>query len=160
MLKEFLLHGIDSGKDFTGILVLVLLIIGVLAAILPVIFNIVTGRGKFKGQPKSERFILFLVATFVMGVLNAFLGLMLYYQVNIFVVENMNIFVVENNVSTSGDKVIGKYYHVESKYDRLKFTLKEPSLYSNVLADNVAVPILHEDEQEYEVEYNNRALQG
>ena len=83
-----------------------------------------------------------------MGVLNAFLGLMLYYQVN--------IFVVENNVSTSGDKVIGKYYHVESKYDRLKFTLKEPSLYSNVLADNVAVPILHEDEQEYEVEYNNR----
>ena len=148
MLKEFLLHGIDSGKDFTRILVLVLLIIGVLAAILPVIFNIVTGRGKFKGQPKSERFILFLVATFVMGVLNAFLGLMLYYQVN--------IFVVENNVSTSGDKVIGKYYHVESKYDRLEFTLKEPSLYSTVLADNVAVPILHEDEQEYEVEYNNR----
>jgi hypothetical protein len=148
LLKEFLLHGIDSGKDFTRILVLVLLIIGVLAAILPVIFNIVTGRGKFKGQPKFERFILFLVATFVMGVLNAFLGLMLYYQVN--------IFVVENNVSTSGDKVIGKYYHVESKYDRLKFTLKEPSLYSNVLADNVAVPILHEDEQEYEVEYNNR----
>lgn len=148
MLKEFLLHGIDSGKDFTRILVLILLMIGLLAAILPVIFKIVTGRGKFKGQPKSERFILFLVATFVMGVLNAFLGLMLYYQVN--------IFVVENNVSTSGDKVIGKYYHVESKYDRLKFTLKEPSLYSNVLADNVAVPILHEDEQEYEVEYNNR----
>ena len=148
MLKEFLLHGIDSGKDFTRILVLILLILGVLAAILPVIFNIVTGRGKFKSQSKSERFILFLVATFVMGVLNAFLGLMLYYQVN--------IFVVENNVSTSGDKVIGKYYHVESKYDRLKFTLKEPSLYSNVLADNVAVPILHEDEQKYEVEYNNR----
>ena len=148
MLKEFLLHGVDSGKDFTRILVLVLLIIGVLAAILPVMFNIVTGRGKFKGQPKSERFILFLVATFVMGVLNSFLGLMLYYQVN--------IFVVENNVSTSGDKVIGKYYHVESKYDRLKFTLKEPSLYSNVLADNIAVPILHEDEQGYQVEYNNR----
>ena len=148
MIKEFLLYSVDSGKDFTRILVLVLLMIGLLAAILPVIFKIVTGRGKFKGQPKSERFILFLVATFVMGVLNAFLGLMLYYQVN--------IFVVENNVSTSGDKVIGKYYHVESKYDRLKFTLKEPSLYSNVLADNIAVPILHEDEQEYEVEYNNR----
>lgn len=122
--------------------------IGLLAAILPVIFKIVTGRGKFKGQPKSERFILFLVATFVMGVLNSFLGLMLYYQVN--------IFVVENNVSTSGDKAIGKYYHIEPKYDRLEFTLKEPSLYSTVLADNVAVPILHEDEQEYEVEYNNR----
>lgn len=148
MLKEFLLHGIDSGKDFTRILVLILLTLGVLAAILPVIFNIVTGRGKFKGQPKSERFILFLVATFVMGVLNAFLGLMLYYQVN--------IFVVENNVSTSGDKAIGKYYHIEPKYGRLEFTLKEPSLYSTVLADNVAVPILHEDEQEYEVEYNNR----
>ena len=98
MLKEFLLHSIDSGKDFTRILVLVLLILGVLAAILPVIFNIVTGRGKFKGQPKSERFILFLVSTFVMGVLNAFLGLMLYYQVN--------ILVVENNVSVSGDKAI------------------------------------------------------
>jgi hypothetical protein len=148
LLKEFLLHGIDSGKDFTRILVLILLILGVLATILPVIFNIVTGRGKFKSQPKSERFILFLVATFVMGVLNSFLGLMLYYQVN--------IFVVENNVSTSGDKAIGKYYHIEPKYGRLEFTLKEPSLYSTVLADNVAVPILHEDEQEYEVEYNNR----
>jgi hypothetical protein len=148
MLKEFLLHGVDSGKDFTGILVLILLILGVLAAILPVIFNIVTGRDKFKGQPKFERFILFLVATFVMGVLNSFLGLMLYYQVN--------ILVVKNNVSISGDKAIGKYYHVESKYNRLEFTLKEPSVYSTVLADNIAVPILHEDEQEYQVEYNNR----
>lgn len=142
------MHGIDSGKDFTRILVLVLLIIGILAAILPVIFNIVTGRGKFKSQPKSERFILFLVATFVMGVLNSFLGLMLYYQVN--------ILVVKNNVSTSGDKAIGKYYHVESKYNRLEFTLKEPSVYSTVLADNIVTPILHEDEQEYQVEYNNR----
>ena len=105
MIKEFLLYSVDSGKDFTRILVLVLLIIGVLAAILPVIFNIVTGRGKFKGQPKSERFILFLVATFVMGVLSSFVGLMLYYQVN--------IFVVGNNISTSGDKAIEKYYHVE-----------------------------------------------
>lgn len=104
MLKEFLLHGIDFGKDFTRILVLVLLIIGVLAAILPVIFNIVTGRGKFKGQPKSERFILFLVATFVMGVLSSFVGLMLYYQVN--------IFVVGNNISTSGDKAI-EYWKTE-----------------------------------------------
>ena len=148
MIKEFLLYSVDSGKDFTRILVLVLLMIGLLAAILPVIFKIVTGRGKFKGQPKSERFILFLVATFVMGVLSSFVGLMLYYQVN--------IFVVGNNVSTSGDKAIGKYYHIEPKYDRLEFTLKEPSLYSNVLADNIVVPILHEDEQEYEVEYNNR----
>lgn len=148
MLKEFLLHGVDSGKDFTHILGLVLLILGVLATILPVIFNIVTGRGKFKGQPKSERFILFLVATFVMGVLNSFLGLMLYYQAN--------IFVVGNNVSTNGDKVIEKYYHVESKYNRLEFTLKEPSLYSTILADNIITPILHEDEQEYQVEYNNR----
>lgn len=148
MLKEFLLHGVDSRKDFTHILGLVLLILGVLATILPVIFNIVTGRGKFKGQPKSERFILFLVATFVMGVLNSFLGLMLYYQAN--------IFVVGNNVSTNGDKVIEKYYHVESKYNRLEFTLKEPSLYSTILADNIIAPILHEDEQEYQVEYNNR----
>jgi hypothetical protein len=148
LLKEFLLHGVDSGKDFTHILGLVLLILGVLATILPVIFNIVTGRGKFKGQPKSERFILFLVATFVMGVLNSFLGLMLYYQAN--------IFVVGNNVSTNGDKVIEKYYHVESKYNRLEFTLKEPSLYSTILADNIIAPILHEDEQEYQVEYNNR----
>lgn len=148
MLKEFLLHSVDSGKDFTRILVLVLLMMGVLAAILPVIFKIVTGRGKFKGQSKFERFILFLVATFVMGVLSSFLGLMLYYQVN--------IFVVGNNISTSGDKVIKKYYHVESKNNRLEFTLKEPSLYSTVLADNIVAPILHEDEQEYEVEYNNR----
>ena len=148
MLKEFLLHGIDSGKDFTRILVLVLLIIGILVAILPVIFNIVTGRGKFKGQPKSERFILFLVATFVMGVLNSFLGLMLYYQVN--------VFIVGNDVDTNGDKVIEKYYYVESKYNRLEFVLKEPSLYSTILADNIVAPILHEDEQEYQVEYNNR----
>ena len=142
------MHGVDSGKDFTHILGLVLLILGVLATILPVIFNIVTGRGKFKGQPKSERFILFLVATFVMGVLNSFLGLMLYYQAN--------IFVVGNNVSTNGDKVIEKYYHVESKYNRLEFTLKEPSLYSTIFADNIIAPILHEDEQGYQVEYNNR----
>jgi len=108
----------------------------------------VTGKGKFKGQPKSERFILFLVATFVMGVLSSFVGLMLYYQVN--------IFVVGNNVSTSGDKAIEKYYHVESKDNRLEFTLKEPSLYSTILADNIVAPILHEDEQEYQVEYNNR----
>ena len=148
MLKEFLLYNVDSGKDFTRILVLVLLMMGVLAAILPVIFKIVTGRGKFKGQSKFERFILFLVATFVMGVLSSFLGLMLYYQVN--------IFVVGNNISTSGDKVIKKYYHVESKNNRLEFTLKEPSLYSTVLADNIVAPILHEDEQEYQVEYNNR----
>lgn len=148
MIKEFLLYSVDSGKDFTRILVLVLLMIGVLAAILPVIFKIVIGKGKFKGQPKSERFILFLVATFVMGVLSSFVGLMLYYQVN--------IFVVGNNVSTSGDKAIEKYYHVESKYNRLKFTLKEPSLYSTILSDNIVAPILHEDEQEYQVEYNNR----
>ncbi len=148
MIKEFLLYSVDSGKDFTRILVLVLLMIGVLAAILPVIFKIVTGKGKFKGQPKSERFILFLVATFVMGVLSSFVGLMLYYQVN--------IFVVGDNISTSGDKAIEKYYHVESKDNRLKFTLKEPSLYATILADNIVAPILHEDEQEYEVEYNNR----
>ena len=148
MIKEFLLYSVDSGKDFTRILVLILLMIGVLAAILPVIFKIVTGSGKFKGQPKFERFILFLVATFVMGVLSSFVGLMLYYQVN--------IFVVGNNVSTSGDKAIEKYYHVESKYNKLKFTLKEPSLYSTILADNIVAPILHEDEQEYDVEYNNR----
>lgn len=148
MLKEFLLHSVDSGKDFTRILVLVLLIVGVLAAILPVIFNIVTGRGKFKRQSKFERFILFLVATFVMGVLNSFLGLMLYYQVN--------VFIVGNDVDTNGDKVIEKYYHVESKYNRLEFVLKEPSLYSTILADNIVAPILHEDEQEYQVEYNNR----
>ena len=148
MIKEFLLYSVDSGKDFTRILVLVLLMIGVLATILPVIFKIVTGKGKFKGQPKSERFILFLVATFVMGVLSSFVGLMLYYQVN--------IFVVGNNVSTSGDKAIEKYYHVESKDNRLEFTLKEPSLYSTILADNIVAPILHEDEQGYEVEYNNR----
>ena len=148
MIKEFLLYSVDSGKDFTRILVLVLLMIGLLVAILPVIFKIVTGRGKFKGQPKSERFILFLVATFVMGVLSSFVGLMLYYQVN--------IFVIGNNVSTSGDKAIVKYYYVEPKYNRLEFTLKEPSLYSTILADNIAVPILHEDEQGYEVEYKNR----
>mgnify|MGYP001791025170 CR=1 FL=1 len=148
MIKEFLLYSVDSGKDFTRILVLVLLMIGLLVAILPVIFKIVTGRGKFKGQPKSERFILFLVATFVMGVLSSFVGLMLYYQVK--------IFVIENNVSTSGDKAIEKYYYVEPKYNRLEFTLKEPSLYSTILADNIAVPILHEDEQGYEVEYKNR----
>lgn len=148
MLKEFLLHSVDSGKDFTRILVLVLLIVGVLAAILPVIFNIVTGRGKFKGQSKFERFILFLVAVFVMGVLNSFLGLMLYYQVN--------VFIVGNNVSTNGDKAIGEYYYIESKYNKLEFTLKEPSLYSTILADNIITPILHEDEQEYQVEYNNR----
>ena len=148
MIKEFLLYSVDSGKDFARILVLVLLMIGVLAAILPVIFKNVTGKGKFKGQPKSERFILFLVATFVMGVLSSFVGLMLYYQVN--------IFVVGNNVSTSGDKAIEKYYHVESKDNRLEFTLKEPSLYSTILADNIVAPILHEDEQEYQVEYNNR----
>ena len=73
---------------------------------------------------------------------------MLYYQAN--------IFVVGNNVSTNGDKVIEKYYHVESKYNRLEFTLKEPSLYSTILADNIIAPILHEYEQEYQVEYNNR----
>lgn len=148
MIKEFLLYSVDSGKDFTRILVLVLFMIGVLVAILPVIFKNVTGKGKFKGQPKSERFILFLVATFVMGVLSSFVGLMLYYQVN--------IFVVGNNASTSGDKAIEKYYHVKSKDNRLEFTLKEPSLYSTILADNIVVPILHKDEQEYEVEYNNR----
>lgn len=145
MIKEFLLYNVDSGKDFTRILVLVLLMIGVLAAILPVIFKIVTGRGKFKGQPKFERFILFLVATFVMGVLSSFLGLMLYYQAN--------IFVVGNNVSTSGDKVIEKYYHVESKNNRLEFTLKEPSSYSSVFKDKIAIPILDEDSKGYKVEY-------
>ena len=145
MIKEFLLYNVDSGKDFTRILVLVLLMIGVLAAILPVIFKIVTGRGKFKGQPKFERFILFLVATFVMGVLSSFLGLMLYYQAN--------IFVVGNNVSTSGDKVIEKYYHVESKNNRLEFTLKEPSSYSSVFKDKIAIPILDEDSKRYKVEY-------
>lgn len=73
---------------------------------------------------------------------------MLYYQVN--------VFIVGNDVDTNGDKVIEKYYHVESKYNRLEFVLKEPSLYSTILADNIVAPILHEDEQEYQVEYNNR----
>ena len=148
MIKEFLLHGVDSGEDFTGILVFILLILGVLATILPVIFNIVTGRDKFKGQPKFERFILFLVAIFIMGFLNSFLGLILYYKIN--------TFIARNDIATSGDKVIGKYYHVESKYNRLEFTLKDPSLYATILADNIVAPILHEDEQEYQVEYNNR----
>lgn len=148
MLKELLLYSANSGKDVAHILLTILFIIGVLGAILPIIYKIIFGLDKFKGQPKFERFILFLVAIFVLGVSSSFLGLMLYYKVN--------TFIARNDVVTSGDKVIEKYYHVESKYNRLEFTLKEPSLYSNVLADNIAVPIHREDEQEYQVEYNNR----
>ena len=49
---------------------------------------------------------------------------------------------------------VKKYYNIKPKYERLEFTLKEPLPYSYVLKDKIAVPILHEDSKEYQVEYN------
>ena len=49
---------------------------------------------------------------------------------------------------------VEKYYNITPKYGKLEFTLKEPHLYSSVFKDKIAVPILHEDKKEYQVEYN------
>lgn len=43
---------------------------------------------------------------------------------------------------------------MKPKYGKLEFTLKEPNIYSSVFKDKIAVPILHEDKKEYQVEYN------
>ena len=50
--------------------------------------------------------------------------------------------------------VVKKYYDIKPKYGKLEFTLKEPSSYSDIFKDKIAVPILHEDSKEYQVEYN------
>ena len=50
--------------------------------------------------------------------------------------------------------LVEKYYDMKPKYGKLEFTLKEPHLYSSVFKDKIAVPILHEDSKEYQVEYN------
>ncbi len=146
MLSEFLISS-ASGKEFSEVIVWALFTLGVLGSILPIIFQILSGRGKFKGQSMFERFLLFLVAFFVMSCLSFFTGFGCY-------VATKELIIYQDADISKDNLSVKKYYDIKPKYGKLEFTLKEPLFYSNVLKDKIAVPILHEDSKGYQVEYN------
>ena len=94
-----------------------------------------------------ERFLLFLVAFFVMSCLSFFTGFGCY-------VATKELIIYQDADISKDNLSVKKYYDIKPKYGKLEFTLKEPLFYSNVLKDKIAVPILHEDSKGYQVEYN------
>lgn len=91
--------------------------------------------------------MLMIATTFVGALLTGLVGFGFYNVTKTFVAYQY----------ADGSKdaaLVKKYYNIKPKYERLEFTLKEPLPYSYVLKDKIAVPILHEDKKEYQVEYN------
>lgn len=146
MLSEFLLSKPNLLEELFRIVVWGMLLLGTLPSAFHMVVQILKGKG-FYYRNIFERFLLAIAATFVWALLIGFV-VFGFYNVT-------KTFVAYQYADGSKDAaLVEKYYDMKPKYGKLEFTLKEPHLYSSVFKDKIAVPILHEDSKEYQVEYN------
>lgn len=146
MLNEFLLSKPNLLEELFRIVVWGIFLLGALSSAFYMIVQAFKGEG-FYYRNIFERFFLLIAVTFVWLLLIGFVGFG-FYNVT-------KTFVAYQYADNSKDAVaVEKYYNIKPKYGRLEFTLKDPSSYSDVFKDKIAVPILHEDSKEYQVEYN------
>ena len=146
MLNEFLLSKPNLLEELFRIVAWGIFLLGTLSSAFYMIVQAFKGEG-FYYRNRFERFFLLIAVTFVWLLLIGFVGFS-FYNVT-------KTFVAYQYADNSKDAVaVEKYYNIKPKYGRLEFTLKDPSSYSDVFKDKIAVPILHEDSKEYQVEYN------
>lgn len=146
MLSEFLLSKPNLLEELFRIVAWGIFLLGTLSSAFYMIVQALKGEG-FYYRNIFERFFLLIAVTFVWFLLIGFVGFG-FYNVT-------KTFVAYQYAGDSKDAVaVEKYYNIKPKYGRLEFTLKEPNIYSSVFKDKIAVPILHEDSKEYQVEYN------
>lgn len=146
MLSEFLLSKPNLLEELFRIVAWGIFLLGTLSSAFYMIVQAFKGEG-FYYRNIFERFFLLIAVTFVWLLLIGFVGFG-FYNVT-------KTFVAYQYAGDSKDAVaVEKYYNIKPKYGRLEFTLKEPNIYSSVFKDKIAVPILHEDSKEYQVEYN------
>lgn len=146
MLNEFLLSKPNLLEELFRIVAWGIFLLGTLSSAFYMIVQAFKGEG-FYYRNIFERFFLLIAVTFVWLLLIGFVGFG-FYNVT-------KTFVAYQYADNSKDAVaVEKYYNIKPKYGRLEFTLKDPSSYSDVFKDKIAVPILHEDSKEYQVEYN------
>lgn len=147
MLSEFLLPDFNLLEAISRIVVWSILLLGTLSFTFRIITQILSGKGGFYYRNLVERFLLAIAATLVGVLLAGFVGFGFYNVTKTFVAYQY----ADGSTDTA---VVKKYYDTKPKYGKLEFTLKEPNIYSSVFKDKIAVPILHEDSKEYQVEYN------
>lgn len=146
MLNEFLLSKPNLLEELFRIVAWGIFLLGTLSSAFYMIVQAFKGEG-FYYRNIFERFFLLIAVTFVWLLLIGFVGFG-FYNVT-------KTFVAYQYADNSKDAVaVEKYYNIKPKYGRLEFTLKDPSSYSDVFKDKIAVPILHEDSKEYQIEYN------
>lgn len=146
MLSEFLLSKPNLLEELFRIVVWGMLLLGTLSSAFYMIVQVFKGEG-FYYRNIVERFFLLIAVTFVWFLLTGLVGFGFYNVTKTFVAYQY----------ADGSKdaaLVEKYYDMKPKYGKLEFTLKDPSSYSDVFKDKIAVPILHEDKKEYQVEYN------
>lgn len=147
MLSEFLLPDLNLLEELSRVVVLGLLLLGILSFSFKMIVQVLLGKGGFYYRNIFERFLLLIATTFVGALLTGLVGFCFYNVTKTFVAYQY----ADNSKDVA---LVEKYYDMKPKYGKLEFTLKEPDIYSSVFKDKIAVPILHEDSKEYQVEYN------
>lgn len=146
MLSEFLLSKPNLLEELFRIVVWGILLLGTASSAFYTVVQVLKGEG-FYYRNIFEYFFLLIATAFVWFLLIDFVGFGFYNVTKTFVAYQY----ADGSTDTA---VVKKYYDIKPKYGKLEFTLKEPSSYSDIFKDKIAVPILHEDSKEYQVEYN------
>ena len=146
MLSEFLLSKPNLLEELFRIVVWGILLLGTASSAFYTVVQVLKGEG-FYYRNIFEHFFLLIATAFVWFLLIGFVGFGFYNVTKTFVAYQYS----DGSTDTA---VVKKYYDIKPKYGKLEFTLKEPSSYSDIFKDKIAVPILHEDSKEYQVEYN------
>lgn len=146
MLSEFLLSKPNLLEELFRIVVWGILLLGTASSAFYTVVQVLKGEG-FYYRNIFEHFFLLIATAFVWFLLIGFVGFCFYNVTKTFVAYQY----ADGSTDTA---VVKKYYDIKPKYGKLEFTLKEPSSYSDIFKDKIAVPILHEDSKEYQVEYN------
>lgn len=145
MLSDFLVSNYNLLEELFRVTGWGIFLLGTLSSAFYMIVQIFKGEG-FYYRNIFERFFLLIAATFVWTLLIGFVGFGFYNVTKTFVAY-------QYAVKSKDAEAVEKYYNIKPRYGRLEFTLKEPSSYSDIFKDKIAIPILHEDSKEYEVEY-------
>ena len=146
MLSEFLLSKPNLLEELFRIVVWGILLLGTASSAFYTVVQVLKGEG-FYYRNIFEHFFLLIATAFVWALLVGFVSFGFYNVTKTFVAYQY----ADGSTDTA---VVKKYYDTKPKYGKLEFTLKEPNIYSSVFKDKIAVPILHEDSKEYQVEYN------
>ena len=147
MLSEFLLPDSNFLEELFRFVVWGLLLLAVLLFMVSNFIRIFLGESGLYHNSVFKTILLRITTILVNILLIGFVGFGFYNVTKTFVAYQY----ADNSKDAA---LVEKYYDMKPKYGKLEFTLKDPSSYSDVFKDKIAVPILHEDSKEYQVEYN------